>query len=45
MICVALNRPTENPQDLSAADLILTDLAEYSSGGFQPPTNETTNGG
>jgi beta-phosphoglucomutase-like phosphatase (HAD superfamily) len=30
MICVALNRPTENPQDLTAADWVLTDLVEFS---------------
>ena len=30
MMCVALSRPTENPQDLSAADWILNDLADFS---------------
>ncbi|MCL2103848.1 MAG: HAD family phosphatase [Kiritimatiellaeota bacterium] len=29
MTCVALARPTENPQDLSTADLVLTDLAGF----------------
>jgi len=29
MFCVALSRQSENPQDLSAADLILTDLADF----------------
>jgi HAD superfamily hydrolase (TIGR01509 family) len=31
MTCVALSRPTENPQDFSAADLILTDLSDFST--------------
>ena len=30
MMCVALSRPTENPQDLAAADLVLEDLADFS---------------
>jgi len=30
MTCVALSRQTENPQDLSAADWILNDLADFS---------------
>ena len=30
MTCVALSRPTENPQDLSAADWVLDDLADFS---------------
>ncbi|MCL1920081.1 MAG: HAD family phosphatase [Kiritimatiellaeota bacterium] len=34
MVCVALTRPTENPQDLSAADLLLADLADFSLAGL-----------
>ena len=30
MMCVALSRPTENPQDLSAADWVVSDLSEFS---------------
>ena len=30
MMCVALSRPTENPQDLAAADWVLEDLADFS---------------
>ena len=29
MTCVALSRPTENPQDLSTADWVLNDLADF----------------
>ena len=29
MMCVALSRPIENPQDLSAADWVLNDLADF----------------
>jgi sugar-phosphatase len=30
MTCVALSRPTENPQDLAAADWVVSDLAMFS---------------
>lgn len=30
MLCVALSRPHTHPQDLSAADLVLSDLADFS---------------
>ncbi|MDD2456097.1 MAG: HAD family phosphatase [Kiritimatiellae bacterium] len=34
MFCVALSRPRAHPQDLSAADLVLDDLADFSVDAF-----------
>jgi len=35
MWCVALNRPCSHPQDLSAADWVLSDLTEFSVAAFK----------
>ena len=35
MMCVALNRPCAHPQDLSAADWVLADLAEFTVEAFE----------
>ena len=42
MGCVALNRPCAHPQDLSAADWVLADLAEFTVEAFEHPCKRPT---
>jgi beta-phosphoglucomutase-like phosphatase (HAD superfamily) len=43
MRCVALDRPGAYPQDLSAADWVLSDLAQFSVDAFQKRAGEARN--